>query len=628
MRPAKKLVENLAKISLRIRHDILVSTTAAGSGHPTSSLSAVELMTVLLFGGFFRFNPTKPSFPNNDRLLFSKGHASPLFYSLYAAAGLLTHKDLLGLRKFNSPLEGHPSKRFRFTETPTGSLGQGLSIGVGMALNAKYCDKLPYKTYVLLGDSEMSEGQIWEAMQIAAWYKLNNLIAILDVNRLGQRGATMLGHNTTAYEQRIRSFGWHTITVNGHDIGEIYQAFAKTAQQQKPVMIIAKTLKGKGVSFLENKNGWHGKTLMQKELQTALSELGAIDTRITGKIRLPNKKTPKVKQKKSTASFSYKSSYLVATREAYGNALVRLCKARPEIVILDAEVSNSTYAEKVKEKFPSRFFEMFIAEQNMISVGTGMSLRGKIPFISSFAAFLTRGFDQIRMSQYAETPMVFCGSHAGTSIGQDGFSQMGIEDISMFASLLHSTILYPSDATSCEKLVERAAQTKGITYIRTTRAKTPVLYTKKISFPIGGSQTLKKSLHDDVTIIAAGITVHEALKAYDKLSAFGIHARIIDCYSVRPIDVRAIRKAAQETRAVFVVEDHGPRGGIADHVREAVGNQTAQVISLCVKKTPRSGSPEQLLRFEKIDADSIVARVSSFLKSKAQKQLHKKRERV
>jgi len=458
---------NLAKL---VRYFIISSTTAAGSGHPTSSLSATDLMTTLMFGSFFRFDPDHPEHPNNDRLIFSKGHASPLYYALWAAAGKLTEDDLSSMRKFGSPLEGHPTFTFKYTEAATGSLGQGLSVGVGMALNAKYIDKMPYRTFVLLGDSEMAEGSQWEAIQIAAHYKLNTLIGIIDVNRLGQRGETMYGHNLDAYKKRIASFGWKTIVIDGHSFPEILNAYEKALKvRNKPVMIIARTIKGKGASFLEDREGLHGKAMNRDESEKALRELGAVDTSIRGEIARPKALKPPDTIPGKSIELSYLADKPVATRRAYGNALVRIFPSFPNMVVLDAEVSNSTYSELFREKHPERFFEMYIAEQNMVDAALGLSRRGKIPFVSTFATFFTRAFDQIRMSQYSDANIKFAGSHAGVSIGEDGPSQMGIEDIAMFRAVLNSVVLYPSDAVSTGKLVEEAAKHHGMVYMRTTR---------------------------------------------------------------------------------------------------------------------------------------------------------------
>ena len=622
-------ISKLKELAKLIRYYSLVSTTAAGSGHPTSSLSATDLMTALFFGGpperpnssgragFFRFDLKRPNFANNDRLFFSKGHASPLFYSLYAAAGAITEKELLTLRKFGSALEGHPTPAFRYTEVATGSLGQGLSIGVGMALNAKL-DKLPYRTYVLLGDSEMAEGSQWEAIQIAAHYKLNNLIAILDVNRLGQRGQTMYGHDVKAYKKRVSAFGWKTIVINGHNFNEITKAFATVqAVTDRPVMIIAKTVKGKGVLFIENKDGWHGKALSAIELKKALKELGSINNKLRGELTKPEKIViQSLKPQTMDSQASYKLGEEVATRKAYGNALARIYPKYPNIVVLDAEVSNSTFAEVFKEKYPARFFEMFIAEQNMVGAALGFSRRGKIPFVSTFAAFLTRAFDQIRMSQYSGANIKFVGSHVGVSIGEDGASQMGLEDIAMFRSILGSAVLYPSDAVSAEKLVEEMAKHKGISYLRTTRAATPVLYSATQQFSIGGSKILKQSRKDVATVVAAGITLHEALAAYEELKKQGILIRVIDLYSIKPIDKKTLVQAAKETGATIVVEDHFAEGGIGEAVRSALPNSKGVIISLAVSKMPRSGKPAELLNYEEISRGAIMKAVKKVVSSK------------
>lgn len=605
-----KTLRALAKL---VRYFILISTTRAGSGHPTSSLSAVDLMTTLLFGGFFHFDLAHPEYPNNDRLIFSKGHASPLLYSLYAAAGAVSEKKLLTLRSFGSPLEGHPAMAFPYTEAATGSLGQGLSIGFGFALNAKYIDTLPYKTYVLLGDSEMAEGSVWEAIQLAAYYKLENLIGILDVNRLGQRGETMYGHRVREYERRIRAFGWNAIVVDGHRSSHISAAFKKARRKRgAPTMIIAKTIKGKGVSFLENKNGWHGKALKEDQLARALRELGTINKEIRGTMPLPKKKKAAAYVPKKARLPKLGADEPLATRKAYGRTLVSLHRKIPGMVVLDAEVSNSTYAETFKKQYPKRFFEMFIAEQHMVGAAVGLACRGKQPFVSTFAAFFTRSFDQIRMAAYSGANIVFAGSHAGVSIGEDGTSQMGLEDIALFRSIFGSTVLYPSDAVSTQHLVAAAAKQRGIVYIRTTRADTPQIYAKKETFRIGGSKTVRKSDSDAVTIFAAGITLHEALLASDELKEAGIAARVIDLYSVKPIDKKAVAKASKETQALFVVEDHYQAGGMYEAVCGS-GVVMCPTYSLAVRKMPRSGTPNELLDYEGISTKAIVRAVRKHL---------------
>ncbi len=572
-------------------------------------------MSCLLFSGIFRFDADHPNSPNNDRLIFSKGHASPLFYALWAAAGELSEKDLLTYRKFGSPLEGHPTVAFPFAEAATGSLGQGLSIGIGMALNAKYLDKLPYRTYVLLGDSEMAEGSQWEAMEIAAYYKLDNLVGILDVNRLGQRGETMYGWDLNAYAKRISSFGWRTILLDGHSIPGILAAYGEALHgADQPVMLIGKTIKGKGVSFIENKDGWHGKPLKKEECDRAIKELGEIDKSVRGEIALPEDKKPEEKSPQGELKkMDYPADKPVPTRKAYGNALARIFPKFPHLVSLDGEVSNSTYAEIFKESYPDRFFEMYIAEQNMAGAALGLSRRGKIPFVSTFAAFFTRAFDQIRMSQYSDGNIKFAGSHAGVSIGEDGPSQMGLEDIAIFRTILNSVVFYPSDAVSTEKLVEEAAKHEGIVYIRTTRKETPILYRPDETFTVGGSKVLRKSERDTATIIGAGVTLYEALEAYEVLKKEGILIRVIDLYSIKPIDEATLREAASATRSIITVEDHYAEGGIGEAVRSALANSPVPIFSLSVKKKPKSGKPQELLDYEEISRGAIVKKVKGLL---------------
>ncbi len=610
-------MNNLEAIAKLIRYYSLVMSTEAGSGHPTSSLSAADVMTGLLFGGTFKYDLDNPQNPNNDRLIFSKGHASPLFYSLWAAAGKVTEQELLTFRKFTSPLEGHPTREFKYTEAATGSLGQGLSIGVGLALNARYIDKLPYRTYVLLGDSEMAEGSQWEAMEIAAHYKLDNLIGIMDVNRLGQRGETMYGHDLTIYRDRVSAFGWETIVIDGHHMPQILTAFKQALQSRdRPAMIIAKTIKGKGVSFIEDKNGWHGKPLKKDELGRALAELGTVDKEVRGHIEKPENLRPAEHFPSQVRPLSYTADKPAATRRAYGAALERVYPEFPNMVVLDAEVSNSTYSEIFKEKHPERFFEMYIAEQNMIGAALGLSLRGNIPFVSTFAAFLTRAFDQIRMSQYSDANIKFCGSHAGVSIGEDGSSQMGLEDIAMFRTLLNSVVLYPSDAVATEKLVEEMAKHKGIAYLRTTRKDTPILYRNDEVFRIGGSKILKSSKSDRALIVAAGITVHESLRAYEALKEENIMVRVVDLYSIKPLDADTLVHAARDTGAVITVEDHFAEGGLGEAVLSALAGTGVPVHCLAVRKMPRSGKPEELLDYEGISFRGIMEAVRGIVKKR------------
>lgn len=612
MSTSKNTLKELARL---VRYYSLVSTTTAGSGHPSSCLSATDLMTGLFFGGFFKADLDHPEYPLNDRLIFSKGHAAPLLYSLYAVAGKLKEEDLLQLRKFDSPLEGHPSMRWPFTEVATGSLGQGLSVGVGMAMNAKYVDKTDYRTFVLTGDSELAEGSIWEAAEIASHYKLNNLVAIADVSRLGQRGETLHGHRLRELKKQFKAFGWRVLKINGHSFSAITRAYTKALEEKdKPVVILAKTYKGRGVNIMENKEGWHGKPLSTEELAKALKKLGSVDKNLRKDLVKPlvsNNIQTNISSLQKAVTVKYSMGDKVATRRAYGEALAMLYTKFPEIVALDAEVSNSTYADIFKNAYPERFFEMFIAEQNMVGVALGFSRRSKIPFVSTFAAFFSRAFDQIRMSQYSNSNIKFVGSHVGVSIGEDGASQMGLEDIAMFRTLLGSVVLYPSDAQSCLKLVEQAAAHQGNVYLRTTREALPVIYGPTENFPIGGCKVLREDSADAVTVVAAGITVHEALKAYEILKEKGVKVRVVDLYSVKPLDEATLKRCAKETNNIIVVEDHYEAGGIGEAVAGVLSGE--RVERLCVRKMPRSGKPAELMRYEEIDAEAIVEKVKEML---------------
>lgn len=619
--------QDIHELSKLVRHHIITSTTHAGSGHPSSALSAVELMTTLFFGGNFKQDILQPHSLSNDKFILSKGHASPLLYALYRVAGALTDDDLMKLRDHNSRLEGHPTPLFPFADVETGSLGQGLSIGLGMALGLKLkaigsklqATRIP-KVFVLMGDSEFSEGQIYEALQLASHYKANNLVGILDVNRLGQRGETMLGWNLQSYAKRIDSFGWHTVIVeDGHDIEQLKKAFSFISSD-KPTMIIARTIKGNGVSLLENKEGWHGKPVPKAQLEEALKELGDVNKNLIGKIAMPaipnsvqdSLETPKQASHNGSLRLqatSYKLQDFVATRQAYGDALVELRKIDENVVVLDAEMSNSTFSNTFKRAFPSRFFEMFIAEQNMVSVALGLSKIGFKPFVSTFGSFLTRAFDQIRMSQYSYADLVFCGSHVGVSMGPDGSSQMGLEDISMFRSILNSTIFYPSDANSAIQQLKLLNEIKGIKYLRTTKTPLPVLYTNEEvqNMKIGGSKILHQSPQDKAVVFAAGITLHEALKAYEHLKNEDISIAVVDLYSVKPLDEETIKKFSH--LPMIVVEDHYPSGGIGEAVLSVIARNTLQVTRythLCVRSIPHSGSPEENLSYAEIDASAIV----------------------
>jgi transketolase len=595
----------LHKMAQRLRRDCLESTAEAGSGHPTSCMSAAELVSVLFFDEM-RFDPRDPSGRDQDVFVLSKGHAAPLLWAVLKEAGCIDD-DLSTLRRFDSRLEGHPTPRVPWVRVATGSLGQGLCAGGGMAW-ARKLDRSEGRVYVLLGDGEAAEGSVWEAAEFASFYKLDNVCAILDVNRLGQSGPTMYQHDLEPYLARLRGFGWEALAVDGHDVKAVREAYARArATKGKPFGIVARTFKGKGVSFLENKDGWHGKAVKQgEELAQALAELG--DTSVTIKVeprryppaRVPAPGEPRVQP-------AYKLGQEVATREAYGTALAALAKTAPQVVALDGDVKNSTFADKFKEVAPERFAEAYIAEQNMVGAALGMSTEGKVPFASTFACFNTRAYDFIRMAVYSRpSHLILCGSHAGVSIGEDGPSQMALEDLAMMRALLGTTVLYPSDAVSGERLVETAARTPGIVYIRTSRPKTRVIYDNAEAFPVGGSKTLRSSPKDRVTIVAAGVTVPEALKAHEALAKDGIAARVIDLYSVKPVDEATLRKAAEETRGIVTVEDHSASGGIGDAVAAAVAGRTRMDI-LGVRDIPRSGKPEELMKAHGITADAIVA---------------------
>ena len=626
-------LEGLAKL---VRYYILRMTTKAGSGHVTSSLSATDLMVALFFTKL-RYDLNEPDSSLNDRVIFSKGHASALLYALWAACGILSEKDLETYRKFGSPLEGHPTPRFKYVEVATGSLGQGLSIGLGMALAIRQefpispasprlrrasnfqFPNLP-KVYVLMGDSEMSEGSVWEAIQLASYYKVGNLVGIIDVNRLGQAGETMLGWDVDVYKKRIEAFGWQTKIVDGHDMKAIIEAFdSLPAGGGNPQMIIAKTIKGRGVSFLENKEGWHGKALGQEQFEEAVKELGKVDKSVRGEVIKPKSKVKsqklKVKNTGEQLKIDYKVGDEIATRKAYGEAIAALGNLNPQIVGLDGEVKNSTFSQNFAEKFPERFFEMFIAEQNMVGVALGLAKRGLIPFASTFAVFWTRAFDQIRLAAISEANIKFVGSHAGVSIGEDGPSQMGLEDLAMFRAIPKSVVLCPADGVATSKLVCEASIYEGIVYLRTTRPATPVIYKEGEEFKIGGSKVVRSTKEDKMTVVACGVTLIEAIKAADELAKQGINIRVIDAYSIKPIDEVTLRKSAGETNNIVItVEDHYFEGGLGDAVLNVfAADGRVKVYKLAVLKMPRSGKSEELLDYEGISTRAIVKKVREIL---------------
>ncbi len=613
----QKLIEALKAMGQLLRRHAVETTTLAGSGHPTTCLSAADIVATLFFTTL-RYDVPNPENPLNDRFVLSKGHAAPLLYAVWAEAGAFPVEHLKTLRRIDSELEGHPTPRFKWAEVATGSLGQGLSIANGMALAAKM-DKLPYRVYALLGDGEVAEGGVWEAVAFASYYKLDNLTAIVDVNRLGQSAPTMLQHDLETYARRFEAFGWHAIAVDGHDVEQLMSAFEQAKNVKgKPTVILAKTIKGKGVSFLEDKEGWHGRPLPKDLAEKALAELALTDEQIalarSLKVHPPEGVVAVAANPQSSIvepEFPrYELGQQVATREAYGDGLVALGKVNPNIVALDGDVKNSTFSEKFMAAFPERFVECFIAEQNMIGTAVGLATRGKIPFASSFACFLMRAYDFIRMAGIGMANIKLCGSHAGVSIGEDGPSQMGLEDIAAMRAIPRSVVLYPCDAVSTVKLVAEMAKYRGIAYLRTTRPKTPVIYSNDEEFPIGGCKILRSSPDDVVTVVAAGITVFEALKAYEVLSNEGIKIRVIDLYSVKPLDEATLIRCALETnRTIITVEDHYPEGGIGDAVASAVSKEGIKVYKLAVNDLPRSGKPDELMDMFGISARHIVETV-------------------
>ena len=600
-----------------IRKCCLISTTEAASGHPTSCLSAADITTVL-FDKYFTYDITSPLNLFNDRFVLSKGHAAPLLYALFAMSGAFPVDELKSLRKFGSILQGHPVPKFKYAEAATGSLGQGLSVGAGLALLAKR-ENLPYKTYVLTGDGELAEGQIWEAANFASYHNLDNLIALLDINRFAQSGETMFGHHMEQYAKRFESFGFEVAVIDGHNYEEIDRALSDAVNNKtsRPYAIIAKTLKGKGVSFIENKDGWHGKALKKEELEKALKELGNVNDTLKFNLKKPSQQKAAVITatiEKANNDFDKMKEY--ATREVFGDVLVSTGKANKSIYALDADVKNSTFTEKFTKEIPERFVECFIAEQNMVSVAAGLSRLDKIPVVATFAAFLTRAADQIRMARVSEANIKFVGSHVGVSIGEDGPSQMGLEDIALFGALPDSVVLQPCDAVSTAKLVPEMIAHKGITYMRTLRPKTKIVYGNDEDFRIGGCGILRQSKEDVLTIAATGITVFEALKAADELKKENISVGVIDCYSIKPLDRKTIVQRVRETKKqmLVTVEDHFEHGGLGDFAEDALEGTGCMVVKMAVEKISQSGTMEELLKDAGIDFTSIIARVKSLTK--------------
>ena len=601
------------EVAAQLGVDSIRSSTAAGSGHPTSSLSAAHLLAVL-WSDHLRYDVADPKSLANDRFVLSKGHASPLMFSVLKAVGAITDEQLLTFRRFGSPVQGHPVPlpEMPWIDVATGSLGQGLPIALGMALAMKM-DAIPARVWCLMGDSEVAEGSVWEAMENASHHGADNLIGIIDVNRLGQRGPTMLEWDLDAYAARARSFGWHPIEVDGHDVAAIDAAYAEAEGADRPAVVIAKTEKGHGVSFLANREGWHGKALSPEEAETAIAELGGPrDVSVT-----PPKPEAGVSPPADAPNVVLPVyAEAIATRKAFGETLAALA-VRGDVVAIDGEVANSTHTEDLQKVAPDRFVESYIAEQNMLGMAVGMQVLGKVVFPATFAAFLTRAYDFIRMAAISRANLRLSGSHAGVSIGEDGPSQMALEDLAMMRAVHGSTVLYPCDGNSTARLVAAMADLPGISFIRTTREKTPVLYDGDEDFPIGGSKTLRSSDDDRVTLVGAGITLHEALEAATLLEADGISARVVDCYSIKPIDAETLRAAASQTGLLVTVEDHWIEGGLGDAVLAALadgGELSGRVVKIAVTQMPGSGTPEELRDWAGISAAAIADRVRSLLR--------------
>lgn len=614
-------VQLLYDIANKLRIDSVKATDASKSGHPTSCASMAEAMSVLFFH-VMRYKLSSPKDPSNDRFVLSKGHAAPILYAAWAEAGLFPLSDLQNLRKIDSDLEGHPTPRLNFVDVGTGSLGQGLSVACGMAYVGKYFDKASYRVYCLIGDGESAEGSIWEALHFASYYKLDNLCVIFDVNRLGQSEPTSLQHNMNIYQKRLDAFGWHAIVVDGHSVEELCKAFHDASSTQtKPTAIIAKTFKGRNFPNIEDVENWHGKPLGDKSEEVIQFLKSQIKNK--GPLQVAPQKPLKedapvvdISNVKLSTPPNYKSGENVATRFAYGTALAKIAANNDRVIALDGDTKNSTYSDKLKKAFPDRYIECFIAEQNLVGVAVGATCRDRtIAFVSTFATFFTRAFDQIRMGAISQTNVNFVGSHCGVSIGEDGPSQMGLEDIALFRSIPGSTVFYPSDAVSTERAVELAANTKGICFIRTSRPNTPILYKNDEILQIGKAHILKKSANDKVLVIGAGVTLHEAIAAASELSKHSINIRVLDPFTVKPIDSEAIIANAKECGGrILTVEDHYPEGGLGEAVLSAVAEEkNITVKKLAVKEVPRSGPPSVLLEKYGISAKNIVNAVKQLV---------------
>ncbi|WNE94651.1 transketolase [Streptomyces luomodiensis] len=599
--------EQLSELGQQLRVDSVRAAAAAGSGHPTSSMSAADLMAVLM-GNHLRYDFEQPDHPGNDHLIFSKGHASPLLYSLYKAAGALQDEEFLTFRKRGSRLEGHPTPRLPWVDVATGSLGQGLPYGVGMALSGKRLDHLPYRVWVLCGDSEMAEGSMWEAFEHAGYERLDNLIAIIDVNRLGQRGPTRHEWDLDAYARRIRAFDWHTVEIDGHDIEAIDRAYGEALSTVgRPTAIIARTMKGRGVASVENREGMHGKPL--KNADEAIAELGGVRNLAVPVLGPPTVTPTRPSAEGPLALPRYNTGDSVPTRDAFGEAVAAVGTARGDVVALDGEVGDSTRLEYFHKEHPERYFEFFIAEQQLVAAAVGMQTRGWNPYVATFAAFFARAYDFIRMASISHADLNLIGSHAGVAIGEDGPSQMGLEDLAALRAVHGSTVLYPCDANQTAQLTAAMAERSGIRYLRTSRGGTPVIYPPSETFPIGGSKVVRATEDDRVTLVGAGVTLHEAIEAADRLAQENIPARVIDLYSLKPVDAETLRTAAEVTGRLITVEDHHPEGGLGDAVLGAFGDgrPVPRLVRLAVRTMPASSTPAEQLHDAGIDADAIVA---------------------
>jgi transketolase len=606
-------LEFMSELGKQLRVDSIRSSTAAGSGHPTSSMSAADLMAVLLTR-HLRYDWEHPKQAANDHLIFSKGHASPLLYAVFKAAGAISDAEMLTFRKFGSRLQGHPTPAIPWVDVATGSLGQGLPIAVGVALAGKRLDRLPYHVWTLCGDSELAEGSIWEGLDKAGHYELGNFTAIFDVNRLGQRGPTEYQWQLEVYQRRVEAFGCQALVIDGHDLRQVDLALSRARSSGMPTVIVAKTKKGSGFSEIENKEDWHGKALPADMAERAISELGGV-RHLTVQVQKPEAAEPEPAAARSVDLPAYAKGEQVATRKAYGDALAAL-GANPKVVAADGEVSNSTYSQEFQKAHPERFFEMFIAEQQLVATAVGLSVRGYIPFASTFAAFFSRAYDFVRMAAVSRANIRLAGSHAGVEIGQDGPSQMALEDLAAMRAIEGSTVLYPADGNSTAALVAAMAEREGVVYMRTTRGAYPVLYDAGDEFPIGGSKVPRQSASDRVALIGAGVTVHTCLAAAEELAREGISARVIDLYSVKPVDVQTLRRAVADTGGrLLVAEDHYPEGGLAAAVLEALALEAAppRVAHCAVRGLPTSGTPQELMEAAGISAGQVAAKARELL---------------